>query len=102
MKGSELTDVITDAKIQASGSFKAILSATLVKKTRYVNQANVAVLYSMLKESCDDSEDIDFEEWIDTHRKKSPYFEFRYTLLELECLVLMSVLSLRSDNFKSS
>lgn len=46
------------------------------KKTRYVHQVNVSVLYSMLKESFDDSGDSDFEEWIDIHRKKVTHFEF--------------------------
>ena len=32
--------------------------------------------------------------------KKSPHFEFWYTLPELECLVLMFVRSLRSGNFE--
>ena len=70
-----------------------------VKKTRYVHQDSVAVLYSMLKESFDDSGDRAFEERIVIHRKKSPHFEFWYTLLELQCLMLMFVRSLRSGNF---
>ena len=60
-----------------------------VKKTRYAHQVNVAVLYSILKESFDDSGHIGFQERIDIHRKKSPHFEFWYTLRELECLMLM-------------
>ena len=54
----------------------------------------------MLKESFDDSGNRDFGEWIDIHRKKSPHFEFWYTLPELECLMLMFVRSLRSGNFE--
>ena len=34
-----------------------------------------------------------------TYTEKSPHFEFWYTLLELECLMLMFVHSLRSGNF---
>ena len=62
MKELEWTDVITNAKIRTSGSSEAILSATHVKKTQYVHQVNVAVLYAMLKESFDDSGHRDFEE----------------------------------------
>ena len=87
MEGSEWTDVITNAKIQSSGSSEAILSATHLKKTRYVHQVTVAVLYSMLIESFDDSGHRDFEEWIDINRRKSPHFELWYALLELECLI---------------
>ena len=50
--------------------------------------------------SFDDSGDRDFEEWIDIHRKKSQHFKLWYTLLELECLMLMFVCSLRSGNFE--
>ena len=50
--------------------------------------------------SFDDSGDRHFEEWIEIHRKKSPYVKFWYTLEELECLVLMFVRSQRSDNFE--
>ena len=46
-EGSEWTGEITNAKIRTSGSSEAILS-THVKKTRYIHQVNVAVLYSML------------------------------------------------------
>ena len=74
LERSEWTDVITNPKIRTSGSSEAILSATHKKKTRYVHQVNVAVLYSMLKESFDDSGYIDFEEWIDIHRKKVTTF----------------------------
>ena len=62
-----------------------------VKKTRYVHQDSVAVLYSMLKESFDDSVDRASEEWTDIHRKRSPHFEFWYKLLELECLRCLCV-----------
>ena len=54
----------------------------------------------MLKESLDDSWHRDFEEWINIHGKKSPHFKFWYTLLELECLMLMFVRILRSGNFE--
>ena len=91
-------DVITNTKIRTSGSSEAILPATHVKKTRYVHQVNVAVLCSVLKESFDDSRHRDFEEWIDIQRKKSLHYEFWYTMLELECLMLMFFCSLRSGN----
>ena len=94
LEGLEWTDVIMNAKIRTSGSSGAILSATHVKKTRYFHQVNVAVLYSLLKEKFDDSEQRDFEEWIDIYRKESPHFQFCYTLLELEWLMLTFVRSL--------
>ena len=54
----------------------------------------------MLKESFDDLGHRDFEKWIDIHRKMSPHFEFWYTLLELQCLMLMFVRSLQNGNFE--
>ena len=59
----EWADVITNAKVQTTGSSEAILSAAHVKKTRYVPQVNVAVLYPMLTESFDDSGDRDFHDY---------------------------------------
>ena len=84
-------------QLQTQGC-EAILSATHVKKTRYVHQVNVAALHSVKREFW----------WFRTQRfwemawytqKKSPRFEFWYTLLGLECLILMLVRSLRSGNF---
>ena len=55
----------------------------------------------MLKQSYDNSGENDFEQWIDMARKKSPHFEFWYTVLELECLMLLFVQSLRVGDFKT-
>ena len=59
----------TDGSSGNSGSSETIFSATYVKKTRYVHWVIVAVLYSMLKESVNDSGQRDFEECFDIHRK---------------------------------
>ena len=97
LEGLEWTDGIMNAKIRTSGSSGAILSVTRVKKTRYFHQVNDAVLHSLLKEKFDDSQHRDFEEWIAIYRKESPHFQFCYTLLELEWLMLMFVRSLTGN-----
>ena len=97
LEGLEWTDGIMNAKIRTSGSSGAILSVTRVKKTRYFHQVNDAVLHFLLKEKFDDSQHRDFEEWIAIYRKESPHFQFCYTLLELEWLMLMFVRSLTGN-----
>lgn len=84
MEGLEWTDIITNAKIRTSGSSKAILSATHVKKIWYVYQVNVGIFYCMLKENFDDSGHRDFDEWIVIHGKNFTLFQILVRITRAE------------------
>ena len=93
LQGSEQTDLVSSASIRTTGSVDAIPSASHVKKARYVHQVNAAVLHSLLMEAFDANEQ-SYNVW------KSPNFEYWFISLEIECLMLLFVQSIRSGNFE--
>ena len=76
--------------MRTTGSTDAILSASHVKRARYVHQVNAAVLHSLLTEAYDANEQ-SYEVWLADRRKKSPNFEYWFTYLEIEYLMSLFV-----------
>ena len=91
--------MVSSSSIQTTGSADAILSASFVKKARYVHQVNAAVLHSLLMESYDANEQ-SYDVWLADRRKKSPNFEYWFRCVEIECLMLLFVQNTRSGNFE--
>ena len=89
-----MTELISNAHITTSGSAEAILTASHVKRSRYVHQVNAAVLYSLLQDAFKNTQD-DYDKWLSSCREKLPHFEYWFILLELECLMLSFVKSIR-------
>ena len=91
--------MVSSASIRTTGSVDAIPSASHVKKARYVHQVNAAVLHSLLMEAFDANEQ-SYNVWLADRRKKSLNFEYWFISLEIECLMLLFVQSIRSGNFE--
>ena len=77
----------------------AILSASHVKKARYIHQVNATVLHSLLMEAYDSNKQF-YDVWLADRRKTSPSFEYWFTCLEIESLMLLFVQSFKSGNFE--
>ena len=78
-----------------------------VTRTRHAHQVTVSALYILLKkayaqhvESLDpDSQSEAFDNWCEKHSQEIPQFQFWYTTLQLELLVLTFVKALRTADF---
>ena len=99
LQGPEWTNLISSERVRTTGSADAILSASPVKKARYVYQVIVAVLHSLMMEAYDAKEQ-SYDVWLADRRKKSPHFEYWFTCLKIECWMLLFVQSIRSGNFE--
>ena len=97
LQGSEWTYLFSSASIRTTRSADAILSASHVKKARYVHQVTAPVLHSPLMETYDANEQL-YDVWLVDRRKKSSNFKYWFTCLEIECLMLLFVESVRSGD----
>jgi len=103
------TTALLDADIATSGTAESFLSCSNTKKTRQAHQVTVCVLFDLLMsafESChnenaDESIDFDtFLAWCSEQKIKKPHFEFWYSMMNFEILVLSFIRSLRESDFE--
>ena len=104
LEGGGWSDLIANAQVFTSGTSKALLSAFHVKKSRYAHQVSVATLHLLLKQAFEKHQininEITFETWVDSARKKSVQFEYFFVVYELELLLLTFVKSIRVADFE--
>ena len=95
LEGCEWIELISAVENRAPGSAEAILSVGHVKRTRYVHQVNAAALYILLHQAWEKSKSDDIDTLIKTMRSSCVQFTYWYTVLELECILLLFVQSIR-------
>ena len=98
LEGSEWTELISATEIRTPGATEAILSAGHVKRTRYVHQVNAVALYILLHQAWEKSESDDIDACTKTKRSSCAQFSYWYTVLELQCILLLFVQSIREAN----
>ena len=77
------------------------LHVSHIKITKYSHEVTAVVLYSLLKNAFELSDDYtDLEEYISAMASKHPQFKFWYTTLEMELTVLSFVRSQRQGDFE--
>ena len=107
LEDSGWVDALVQAKVASTGSADSFLKAAHVTKTRHVHQVTASSLHILLKqayikykESLDPGDQSKtFEDWITQQKQDVPQFQFWYTALQLELLVLTYVRSIREANF---
>ena len=107
LEDSGWVEALVQAKVASAGTAESFLKATHVTRTRYAHQVTASSLYILLKKSyasyLESSEPGDqhkaFEEWCVKRKQEAPQFNFWYTALQLELLVLTFIKSLRTGNF---
>ena len=98
LEGSELIELISVAEIGTSGAAEAILSAGDGKSSIYVHQVYAAALYILLHQGWENSQSDDIDTWVKSIRLSCAQFSYWYTVLELECILLLFVQSIREAN----
>ena len=98
LEGSEWIELISVADIGTSGAAEAILSAGDGKSSIYVHQVYAAALYILLHQGWENSQSDDIDTWVKSIRLSCAQFSYWYTVLELECILLLFVQSIREAN----
>ena len=92
---------ITNSEIAKGGFAESFLSGSKVSQTRHVRQVRLCALEILLKRAYNDEAPTKpFKEWKRTKENKYPQFKFWSLTHNMEMLLLRSVRSLRSKNFK--
>lgn len=107
LEDSGWVEALVQAKVASAGTAESFLKATHVTRTRHAHQVTASSLYILLKKSyasyLESSGPGDqqkaFEEWCVESKQEAPQFNFWYTALQLELLVLTFIKSLRTGNF---
>ena len=101
MDGSGWTDALMKAGISRSGVVESSLHVSHLKRTRYSHEVTAVVLYHLLVEAYELSNDeyCDITQYISHMSSKYPLFSFWYTTLKLEIIILAFVRSQRQGNF---
>ena len=94
LEGSEWIELISVADIGTFGAAEAILSAGHGKSSIYVHQVYAATLYILLHQGWENSQSDDIDTWVKTIRLPCAQFSYWYTVLELECILLLFVQSI--------
>ena len=107
LEDSGWVQALVQAKVASAGIADSFLKVSHVTRTGYAHQVTVCALYIWLKkayaqhvESLDpDSQSEAFANWCEKRSQEIPQFQFWYTTLQLELLVLMFVKALRTADF---
>ncbi len=100
-------EALVKANVASAGIADSFIKALYVTRTRHAHQVTASCLYILLKDSCRQYVELlesgqqpeTFTTWCDRRRDESAQFQFWYTALHLELLVLTFVRSLRSTDF---
>jgi len=107
LEDSGWVEALVQAKVASAGIADSFIKVSHVTRTRHAHQVTASSLYILLRksytlyiESLESTEQQEsFEIWSDRRRQESPQFQYWYTALQLELLVLIYVKSLRIANF---
>uniref|UniRef100_A0A1X7T7W9 Tesmin/TSO1-like CXC domain-containing protein n=1 Tax=Amphimedon queenslandica TaxID=400682 RepID=A0A1X7T7W9_AMPQE len=107
LEDSGWVEALVQAKVASSGIADSFVKVTHVTRTRHAHQVTASSLHILLKKSYGQykasvepgNQPEPFEKWCEARRHESPQFQFWYTALQLEILILMFVKSLRTANF---
>ena len=92
---------ITNSEIAKGGVAESFLSGSKVSQTRYDRQVRLCVLEILLRRTYNEEAlTKSFKEWKGNKENKYPQFKFWSLTHNMEMLLLRSVRSLRSKNFK--
>ena len=92
---------VLNSEIAKGGFSESLLSGSKVSQTRHVRQVRLCVLEILLKRAYNkEAPTKPFKEWKRTKENKYPQFKFWSLTHNMEILLLRSVRSLRSKNFK--
>ena len=95
MEGSGWVEVVSKAEINSPGRAEAFLSGSHVKRSRYV------ALHLLLLEAYEKSEgEHSFEAWVSQRRTESVQFDYWFTVMQLESILLLFIQAVRESNFQ--
>ncbi len=100
-------EALVQAKVASAGTANSFLKACHVTRTRHAHQVTASCLYILLKKSYmhylgslqPGTQPERLDDWCTRCKREIPQFQFWYTTLQLELLVLSYIKSLRTANF---
>ena len=100
-------EALVQAKVASAGTADSFLKASHVTRTRHAHQVTASTLHILLKKAytqylealAPDCQPEAFGDWCKRREQEIPQFQFWYTVLQLELLVLTYIKSLRTSNF---
>ncbi|KAK3753824.1 hypothetical protein QZH41_005372 [Actinostola sp. cb2023] len=96
---------IVDANVASSGTAESFIKATSVTRSRRAHQVTASSLYILLNKAYSmyiegvDDDALLFDDWCHKQAIAVPQFQYWYTTLQLELLLLTFLRSLRQANF---
>ena len=107
LEDSGWTAALVDANVASAGTAESFIKATAVTRSRRAHQVTASSLYMLLQkaytkytEGLNDGDDtLLFDDWCSQQISAVPQFQFWYTTLQLELLLLVFLRSLRQANF---
>ncbi|KAK3703668.1 hypothetical protein QZH41_011790 [Actinostola sp. cb2023] len=96
---------IVDANVASSGTAESFIKATSVTRSRRTHQVTASSLYILLNKAYSmyiegvDDDALLFDDWCHKQALAVPQFQYWYTTLQLELLLLTFLRSLRQANF---
>jgi hypothetical protein len=107
LKGSGWVEAVTAAGITTPGTAEALLSASHVRRCRYLHEISASALHILQLRAyelyCsvaqDDAQILSFANWCDQQITAHPQFAYWSIIKELELIMLAFIRSIRTSNF---
>ena len=107
LEDSSWVQALVQAQVASAEIADSFLKVCHATRTRHAHQVTVCAFYILLKKAYaqhveslgPDSQSEAFDNWCEKHSQEIPQFQFWYTTLQLELLVLMFVKALRTADF---
>ncbi len=100
-EGSGWVEILIKANVSTPGRAESMLKGSQVKRCRYVHQITCAGLYVLLSDAFRSSSTCkSFQDWVEEQLSESTQFQYLFTVIQIEALLLKFVRSLRESNFE--
>ena len=107
LEGSGWTTVLADANVATTGTAESFIKVSSVTRSRRAHQVTACSLFILLQKAYTKYKDgvvnkddiISFESWCAWQVSATPQFQYWYTALQLELLLLVFLKSLRVADF---
>jgi len=107
LDGSGWTGALVQANVATPGTAESFLKASHVTRTRRAHQITASSLYLLLQKAytayvsgLEDKQNLtSFEDWCADRTKVYPQFQFWFTILQLELVIMIYVRAIRESDF---
>jgi len=107
LEDSGWTSALVDANVSSSGTAESFIKASSITRSRRAHQVTASSLYILLQRAYTKYQEIQndeenvllFDDWCNRQISAVPHFQFWYTAMQLELLLLLFLRSIRHSNF---